>query len=39
MQTEGEVWEREHSQGFDKDIGDRFVAGKVGIELVAGSTI
>lgn len=35
MQTEGEVWGRENSQSFNKDIGNRFVAGKVGIELVA----
>lgn len=36
MQTEREVWGGKNGQGFDKDVCNRFVTGKVGIELVAG---
>lgn len=35
MQAEGEVGGGEDGEGFDEDVGDGFVAGEVGVELVS----
>ena len=34
-ELEGEVGGGEDGEGFDEDVGDGFVAGEVGVELVA----
>lgn len=34
-EAETEVWRREDRQGFYENVGDRFVASEVGIELIA----
>lgn len=35
METEAEVGGWEDGEGFDEDVGGGFVAGEVGVELVA----
>ena len=35
VKAEGEVGAREDGEGFDEDVGGCFIAGEVGIELVA----
>ncbi|KAL9606916.1 MAG: hypothetical protein Q9167_008111, partial [Letrouitia subvulpina] len=35
---EGEVWGREHGEGFDEDVGDGLVAREVWVELVSASS-
>lgn len=37
VQAEREVGGGEDGEGFDEDVGDGFVAGEVGVELVAGT--
>lgn len=36
VEAEGEVGGGEDGEGFDEDVGDGFVAGEVGVELVSG---
>ena len=37
MQAETEVGRRKDGQGFDEDVGGGFVAGEVGVELIAAA--
>lgn len=37
VEAEGEVGRGEDGEGFGEDVGDGFVAGERGVELVSGS--
>lgn len=39
VEAEGEVGGGEDGEGFDEDVGDGFVAGEVGVELVSSTGV